>query len=103
MENKQEFNYKRQRERETKYRYNTDFPVTFINDSSVYVFIIFVKSSLIHSNKLEVIKSLLTIALPKNMPLSVSTEHNHNLFHYTGFSKNTCTSNMYKPTLNKEY
>jgi len=93
----------KKRERGTKYRYNTDFPVTRINDSSVYIFIIFVKSSLIHSNKLEVIKSLLTIALPENMPLSVSAEHNHNLFHYTGFSKNMCTSNMYKPTLNKEY
>jgi len=79
------------------------FPVTCINDSSVYVFIIFVKSPLICSNKLEVTKSLLTLALPENMPLSVSVEHYHNLFHYRGFSKNMCTSNLYKPTLNKEH
>jgi hypothetical protein len=62
MENKQELK-KKKRERGggregTKYRYSTDFPVTCINDSSVYLFIIFVKSHLICSNKLEVTKSL---------------------------------------------
>jgi len=102
MENKQELNFFL-RGGGAKYRYGTDFPLTCINDSSVYLFIIFVKSPLICSNKLEVTKSSLTLILPEIMPLSVSVEHNHNLFHYMGFSKNMCTSNMYKPTLNKAH
>jgi hypothetical protein len=61
MENKQELNQKR--EIGTKYRYSNDFPVTCTNDSTVCVFIILVKSPLICSNKLKIIKSLLALAL----------------------------------------